>query len=53
MTAKSTDRLWKIAQQYSLRSDIPIFELEIEKITNNQDKMSFLARDYIYPLHRY
>jgi len=42
MTVKSTDRLWKIAQQYSLRSDVLIFESEIEKIANNQDKMSFL-----------
>ncbi len=42
MNIKSTDKLWRIAQQYNLRSDNIIFEPEIGKITNEQDKMDFL-----------
>lgn len=42
MNIRSTDRLWEIAQQYHLRSDNILFEPEIEKITDEQDKIDFL-----------
>lgn len=42
MNTKSTNKLWEIAQQYNLRSENILFEPEIEKITDEQDKMDFL-----------
>jgi len=42
MNIKSTDKLWKIGQQYHLRSNNIIFEPEVEKITDQQDKIDFL-----------
>jgi len=42
MNIRSTDKLWRIAQQYNFRSGNILFEPEIEKITDEQDKMDFL-----------